>query len=319
MSRYDLATALLFIVASSHAILAGDVAPLEQRPDETGKTTKLYTKKATLIAHRGASFDAPEHTLPAYEMALQQGADFVEPDLQMTRDGVLVCLHDTSLERTTNVAVVFPDRAIDAKGKKTWPVSNFTLEEIRRLDAGSWKDAKFAGTRVPTFQEMIDLVKGKAGLIPETKAPEVYGKLGLNMERELMSVLRTNQLERPDADSRTPVIIQSFSAESLKILRRDHGCRLPLVYLFGPGDWSVEKLRGLKEFADGIAPAKGAVLEKPELVKNAHDLGMTVTVWTFRSGQTGKFKTVKEEMSYFLRELKVDALFTDNPDQFPHE
>src|SRR5262245_25992365 len=111
-----------------------------------------YTKP-TLIAHRGASWDAPEHTLVAYELAIKQGADFVEPDLQMTKDGVLVCLHDTSLERTTDVAMVYPDRSVETKGRKTWPVAAFTLEEIQKLDAGSWKDSKFAGARVPTFQQ----------------------------------------------------------------------------------------------------------------------------------------------------------------------
>src|SRR5262245_231856 len=78
--------------------------------------------KPTLIAHRGASAEAPEHTRAAYELALKHGADFVEPDLQLTKDGVLVCLHDTTLERTTNVAQIFPDRSVEAKGKRTWPV-----------------------------------------------------------------------------------------------------------------------------------------------------------------------------------------------------
>ena len=276
-----------------------------------------YTKP-TLIAHRGASGDAPEHTIQAYQLALKYGADIVEPDLQMTRDGVLVCLHDTSLERTTDVAKVFPDRAKTVKGKKRWPVAEFTLAEIQRLDAGSWKDKKFAGAKVPTFQQMIDTVKGKAGIIPETKSPEVYGKLGLNMEKEMMAVLKANKLDTPGADTRTPVIIQSFSAESLKVLRKDHGCQLPLVYLFSEGG-SVEELKTFKQFADGIAPSKAAVLARPEMVADAHALGMSVTVWTFRAGQTDQFQSVTKEMSHFLREWKVDAVFTDNPDQFPIE
>jgi TonB-dependent receptor len=111
--------------------------------------TAPYTKP-TLIAHRGASAYAPEHTLPAYQLALDQGADFVEPDLQITKDGVLVCLHDLTLERTTNVAKVFPDPAKMVRGKMTWPVSDFTLEEIRTLDAGSWKEEKYKGTKVAT-------------------------------------------------------------------------------------------------------------------------------------------------------------------------
>lgn len=280
---------------------------------------KPYTKP-TLIAHRGASFDAPEHTLEAYAMALKQGADFVEPDLQITKDGVLVCLHDTTLERTTNVAKVFPDRGTVGKGgRKTWPVADFTLAEIEKLDAGSWKAAKFQGAKVPTFQRMIDLVKGKAGLIPETKAPEVYGKRGLNMEKLFMETLRKNKLDVPGADPKTPVIIQSFSAASLKLLRKEYGCKLPLVYLPPAGETTPEGLKAMTAFADGVAPNKAVVLARPRLVADAHALGLSVTVWTFRQGQTGKFETVTAEMDHFLRVLKVDAVFTDNPDLFPKQ
>lgn len=276
-----------------------------------------YTKP-TNIAHRGASGDAPEHTLAAYELALEYGADFVEPDLQLTKDGVLVCLHDTTLERTTNVAEVFPDRAKEVKGKKTWPVADFTLEEIQKLDAGAWKGKPFAGQKVPTFQQMIDAVKGKAGIIPETKAPEVYGKLGLNMEKAVMAILKANKLDTPGADPKTPVVIQSFSAESLKVLRTDHGCKLPLVFLFN-ADQSADQLKAMKGYADGVAPSKAVVLARPGIVADAHDLGMSVTVWTCRRGSTGKFADVKAEMRYLVDELKVDAIFTDNPDQFPRE
>jgi len=272
--------------------------------------------KPTNIAHRGASADAPEHTIAAYKLALEYGADYVEPDLQMTKDGVLVCLHDTTLDRTTNVKVVFPKRGVTKGERTTYPVSEFTLEEIQKLDAGSWKDAKFKGEKVPTFQEMIDTVKGKAGIIPETKAPEVYGKLGLDMEKAVMDILEKNKLDAPGADAKTPVIIQSFSAESLKKLKKAK-CKLPLAYLFMAGGSTKDELKAMKEYADGIAPNKAAILKRPELVKDAHDLGLSVTVWTFRSGQTDKFESVKDEMRHFLEELKVDAVFTDNPDQFP--
>lgn len=275
--------------------------------------------KCTLIAHRGASFDAPEHTLAAYELALQHGAHFVEPDLQLTKDGVLVCIHDTTLQRTTNVEEVFPDRAKVVAGKKTWPVVEFTLDEILQLDAGSWKGAEFAGAKIPTFQQMIDLVRGKAGIIPETKAPEVYGRQGLNMEQAVMDVLKANMLDTPKADAKTPVVIQSFSPASLKALRKDQGCKLPLVYLCDSNDTTPERLKAVQEFADGIGPNKKTVLKRPQLVQDAHDLGMSVTVWTFRAGRHGMFETVQDEMRYFLNELGVDALFTDNPDQFPQQ
>ncbi len=299
------------------AILAGLWATDDLRAD-TPKVFPPYDRP-TLIAHRGASWDAPEHTLAAYELALKQGADFVEPDLQMTKDGVLVCLHDTSLERTTNVPEVFPDRAELLDGEKTWPVVEFTLAEILKLDAGSWKGPQYARAKVPTFQQMIDLVKGKAGIIPETKAPGVYEAHGLNMEKALMEALKKNKLDTPGADPKTPIVIQSFSAESLIALRRDHGCKLPLVYLTDVKDTTADRLKVVKKFADGIAPNKADVLARPEMVNDAHDLGMSVTVWTFRPEGNGKFENVRSEMSYFLRDLKVDALFTDSPDQFPRD
>ena len=171
--------------------------------------------KKILVAHRGASAYAPEHTLEAYELAIKQGADFVEQDLQVTKDGVLVCLHDETLERTTNVEDVFPDRFIKESGGETvkrWYVADFTLEEIKQLDAGSWFGPQFKRARVPTFGEAIKLIRGRAGLYPETKAPEVYGRRGFEMERLLLAELKRHGLDRPGADARTP-IYQSSAGE----------------------------------------------------------------------------------------------------------
>lgn len=279
--------------------------------------------KKILVAHRGASAYAPEHTLEAYQLALSQNSDFVEQDLQITRDGVLVCLHDTTLERTTNVDELFPTRhreeIVGGATKRVWYVSDFTLREIKQLDAGSWFSSKFSGARVPTFQEAIDLVRGKAGLYPETKAPEVYGKRGFDMERLLLDALRKNRLDNPRVARRTPVIIQSFSPESLRKLF-NFKTGLPLVLLVGAetsARWlSKEGLTEAKRFVSGVAPAK-ALLDK-NLVTQAHALGLTITPYTFRASSTGHYKTVSEEMAYYLYDLGVDALFTDNPDLFPH-
>jgi glycerophosphoryl diester phosphodiesterase len=280
-----------------------------------------YTRKA-LVAHRGASAYAPEHTLAAYRLALQQGADYVEQDLQITKDGVLVCLHDLTLERTTNVEETFPDRHRLERGAKTWNVSDFTLAEIKRLDAGSWFDRKFKGERVPTWQEAIDLVRGKAGLFPETKGPEVYGSRGFDMEALVLKELAKNKLDRPDSDRKTPVIIQSFSPESLQKMR-SMGTKLTLVLLISDGDpgrdrWlSDEGLKKAKAFADGIGPAKSLLVTDPTLASRARALGFSITPYTFRSAGLPPGQTVKQEMSTFLYEIGVDALFTDNPDQFP--
>ncbi len=284
--------------------------------------------KKMLVAHRGASAYAPEHTLEAYRLALEQGADFVEQDLQITKDGRLVCLHDLTLERTTNVEEVFPDRyredvsedqAPGAKAARHWYVSDFTLSEIRQLDAGSWFDPKFKGAKVPTWQEAIDLIRGKAGLYPETKGPEVYGKRGFDMERMVLEELKKNKLDRPDR--RTPVIIQSFSPASLQKMRYELKTRLPLVLLIS-SDPQRKWLTGIgmkqaAKFVNGIGPNKNLIAQNPEIVAWAHAAGLTVTPYTFRSANTGKYRDVREEMRHFLYDLGVDALFTDNPDQFP--
>ena len=274
-----------------------------------------------LVAHRGASAYAPEHTLAAYQLALDQGADYVEQDLQITRDGQLVCLHDETLERTTDVETVFPDRFQEEGSRRRWYVADFTLEEIQRLDAGSWFRAEFAGTRVPTWQEAIDLVRGHAGLYPETKAPEAYGARGFSMERLVMEVLRRNRLDQPGADPSTPVILQSFSKQSLQILRDELKCQLPLVFLLNSdpdGEWlQQDGLARIASFANGIGPAKRLIESDPAVVTRAHQAGLTVTPYTFRSSSTGSYPSVRAEMERFLYTYGVDALFTDNPDQFP--
>jgi glycerophosphoryl diester phosphodiesterase len=278
-----------------------------------------HSKKA-LIAHRGASAYAPEHTLDSYRLALMLGADFVEPDLQITQDGVLICMHDVTLERTTNVGAVFPTRSVEENGERHWHVADFSLAEIKTLDAGSWFHEKFRNSKVPTFQEMIDAVKEKAGIYPETKEPEVYGKRGFDMERLVVDILERNGLNEPvTPSSKTPVIIQSFSQASLKRLVR-YRVRVPLTLLVGNENASTltaDAMREIRQYAHGIGPAKRIVLENPDIVRWAHAAGLTVTPWTFRASDQTRFATVKDEMTFFLRDLNVDALFTDNPDQFP--
>lgn len=279
----------------------------------------MYPHQATCIGHRGASAYAPEHTLASYRLALEMKADFVEPDLQVTRDGQLICMHDTTLERTTNVNVMFPDRCRTIKGKQHWVVADFTLAEIKTLDAGSWFDKKFAGERVPTLQEMLDTVRGKASIIPETKSPEDYEKSGQSMEKLLIELLKKNGLDHPGADPKTPVVIQSFSLTSLKKMRREWQCELPMLYLFSDKtkeQFTVEYCKQLKKDVDGIGPHKVLLEQQPGLVKAAHDAGLSVTIFTCRSRKTEPFADVRSEMKHYLG-LGVDAIFTDNPDQFP--
>jgi len=292
-------------------------------PGGAGQSQYPGYKGKTNIAHRGASAYAPEHTTTAYLLAIAQGADYVEQDLQVTKDGQLVCLHDLTLERTTNVKEVFPGRSrtLKREGRELtgWHVSDFTLAEIKQLDSGAWFDSRFKGEKVLTFQEAIDIVKGKAGIYPETKAPEVYGSLGFDMEKLVMEVLAKNGLDKPVANLKTPVFLQSFSAESLKKMRLSMKVSLPLLFLVTDRDrdlWLTrERMGEIKAFADGIGPAKGIISGKPEIVQWAHDAGLSVTVYTV--GSTPAAKDVRDEMRQFLFTYDVDALFTNNPDQFP--
>ena len=277
--------------------------------------------KKQLVAHRGASAYAPEHTLEAYRLAMEQGADYVEQDLAVTKDGVLVCIHDLTLERTTNVEEVFPDRAVVDKsgsGAKRWLVGDFTLAEIKRLDAGSWFNPKFAAARIPTFQEAIDAVGTRAGLYPELKDPAFYRERGVSPEKLLAAVLQKNRLAAGAGAKR--VIIQSFDETTVKLLVKELP-EVPRVWLVDPASAvkidTADKVKAAAAWATGLGPNKAIIAARPELVKWAHDAGLTVTPWTFRSSNTGTFKSVREEMEKFLYAYGVDAVFTDNPDQFP--
>jgi glycerophosphoryl diester phosphodiesterase len=275
-----------------------------------------------LVAHRGASAYAPEHTLASYRLAMQHHADYVEQDLAVTKDNVLICLHDDSLERTTNVEEVFPDRAsIDpATGKKQWLALDFTLAEIKQLDAGSWFNARFSGERILTWEEAINAVGTSAGLYPELKTPALYRARGIDQ-----TALFVESAKRLGLDQRATgsIIVQSFDEQPLREIAR----RLPMmprVFLIDTGDGSrwltKEGLADIATWATGIAPAKGLIDGKAAIVTMAHAAGLTVTPYTFTSREANpstRFGTLTDEMRYYLTELNVDALFTDNPDLFP--
>ena len=276
-----------------------------------------------VIAHRGASGYAPEHTLAAYRLALEQKADFVEPDLAVSRDHVLLCLHDDTLERTTNVADVFPERAstipaLEGRGPtKRWLANDFTVDEIKQLDAGSWFDPRDAGQRIPTFQEMIDLVRGRAGLYPESKSPALYTARGVDMEHIFVEIIKRNGLEKPDSLKSTPIVIQSFDEASIRRVSRDLPTVPRVLLTTRAEDLTTLRLREVATFATGIAPEKRLIADNPDVVKAAHAAGLTVTSWTFRAEELTGYSTLRDEMSHFLYTLGVDALFTNNPDLFP--
>jgi len=277
-----------------------------------------------LIAHRGASGYAPEHTRAAYQLAIDQRADFVEQDLAVTRDNVLICLHDDSLERTSNVAEVFPERFTSmparAGSAKRWLANDFTLDEIRRLDTGRWFNAKYAGQRIVTWQEAVDLVRGKAGLYPELKSPPLYTGRGVDMVKLFVESVKKNGLDRPESLKTTPMIVQSFDEPTVRRIGQElPGVpRILLMESFG-GGMTDARLRDIKTFASGIGPAKALLEAQPDVVKRAQSAGLTVTAYTFRSASAGRFPSVRDEMSHYLYTLGIDAVFTDNPDQFPRK
>jgi glycerophosphoryl diester phosphodiesterase len=205
---------------------------------------------------------------------------------------------------------VFPDRA---KGL----ANDFTIAEIKRLDAGKWFKPEFAGQRVETFQEMIDLVRGKAGLYPELKSPELYKSRGVDQVKLFVDLVKKNGLEKPESLKTTPIIIQSFDETAIRRVAAELPTIPRVLLVERRGDVSDARLREIKTFATGVAPEKSIVAEHPEMVKQAHALGLTVTCWTFRADEKTSFPTVRDEMSHFLYDYGIDALFTNNPDQFP--
>lgn len=278
--------------------------------------------RKVLVAHRGASAYAPEHTLAAYRLALEQGADFVEQDLAVTKDGVLICLHDASLERTTDVEEKFPTRFTEmtweGKTRRVWLANDFTLAEIKTLDAGRWFAPRFAGERVPTFDEAVAVVKGKAGLYPELKTPEVYEGRNVDFVALVAAALDRHGLRGAVRDAKTPVILQTFGESTARALSAAK-IGVPVVLLFDARERfdAAAMVTVWKGVVDGFGPAKDVVARHPELVRLAHAAGLTVTPYTFRAASVKGYPDVAAEMRHFLYTLDVDALFTDNPDKFP--
>lgn len=269
-----------------------------------------------VIAHRGASGERPEHTLAGYERAIAQGADFIEPDLVLTKDGVLVARHENEISETTDVAdhPEFAGRKttkrIDGKAVTGWFTEDFTLAELKTLRAkeriprlrGTAYDGRFD---IPTFEEILKLLarvnKGRAhpvGVYPETKHPSYFASIGLPHEAPLLALLDKYGYRGRAA----PVFIQSFETGNLKALRAKSD--LPLIQLMdgegGPADdpaltyaamATPAGLKAIAAYADGIGPNKTMVIPRgtlgtlgqpTRLVGDAHAAGLKVHPWTFR-------------------------------------
>jgi glycerophosphoryl diester phosphodiesterase len=272
-----------------------------------------------VIAHRGASGYRPEHTLAAYELGARQGADYIEPDLVSTRDGVLVARHENEISGTTDVAEhpEFADRRtakeIDGQAYDGWFTEDFTLAELKTLRARERipdvrpENTEYDGRyEIPTLQEVIDLAaRLGVGIYPETKHPAHHRALGLALEPPLVAALRSNGLDRAGA----PVFVQSFDAASLRELAGELG--VPLVQLIGSGPVAVEAIAG---YAAAIGPAKRLVTA--DLVATAHAAGLEVHPYTFRRERQYLPDDAPDLTAELRRhhELGVDGVFTDNPD-----
>jgi glycerophosphoryl diester phosphodiesterase len=274
--------------------------------------------KPIVIAHRGASGERPEHTLAAYSLAIEQGADFIEPDLVLTKDGVLVARHENEISETTDVAArpEFSDRKatkiIDGESFTGWFTEDFTLAELKTLrakerlpqlrGANMAYDGQF---EIPTFDEVLALARDEGrkrgrviGVYPETKHPSYFAGIGLVHEAPLLAALTRFGHKGKAA----PIFIQSFEVGNLRALRGK--TKLRLIQLMadagGPPDLpgqsyadmaNPEGLTQIARYADGIGVAKAMVIPRDAegrlatpttLVANAHKAGLAVHVWTFR-------------------------------------
>jgi len=288
-----------------------------------------------IIAHRGASGHRPEHTLEAYALAIEMGADVIEPDIVCTRDGVLVARHENEIGGTTDVAEKFPRRRttkeIDGQPVDGWFTEDFTLAELKALRArerlpfrSRAYDGKFL---IPSLDEVIELAENRraAGrsiaVYPETKHPGYFRSIGLPLEPRLIALLHARGLRR-----RTdPAFIQSFEPSSLQILRPM--TELRLMQLLDEGaDASPARLAAIAKYADGIGPhqrlivpadAAGRLLPATSLVDDAHAAGLFVHVWTLRSEDAFLSPSYggdpRREYEQFAS-LGADGVFTDFPD-----
>lgn len=271
-----------------------------------------------IIAHRGASGERPEHTLASYTLAIEQGADFIEPDLVLTKDGVLVARHENEISETTDVAA-HPEfagrratKTIDGQKMTGWFTEDFTLAELKTLRAKERlpllrkANMAFDGQfEIPTFEQIIQLAQAQSkatgrviGIYPETKHPSYFAAIGLSHEAPLLALLEQYGYR----DKEDPLFIQSFEVENLKALRGK--TRLRLIQLMdaedGPADRpdlryadmaSAEGLKAVATYADGIGPNKAMVIPRTllgnlgdptALVADAHAAGLAVHPWTFR-------------------------------------
>lgn len=278
-----------------------------------------------IIAHRGASAFLPEHTLEAYAYAHAHDVNFIEPDIVLTKDNVPICLHDVTLETTTNVEEIFPKRK---RADGHWYAIDFNLAEIKKLSVHERTHQNrsifpnrfpkgLSSFKVPTLMEFIELIQGlnistgkKIGIYPEIKKPEFHLRNGINSAPIIMKILKKYKYD----NHHEKIFIQSFHPDTLKNLKT----KMPLIQLIGENDWgdsstNFNRLKtnvGLKEirtYAHGIGIWLDHIKQDPTLIKRAKSIGLEVHAFTHRPERT------KHSKNYYFRTLGLDGIFSDAP------
>jgi glycerophosphoryl diester phosphodiesterase len=306
-------------------------------------TNKAATpEKPVIIAHRGASAYVPEHTLIAKVMAYAQGANYIEQDVSMTKDGHIVVMHDIFLETNTNVKDIFPNRA-EKDGR--YHIIDFTLNEIKQLSVHERTDGngkpvfadRFPETdalelKVPTLEQEIILIQGlnkstgkDKGLYIELKQPEKYKDHGHKFAQTVLAILTKHGYNSADSNC----IIQCFDPELLIYMKNTLHTKLRLIQLIGGSGAMYDKmvtkggLEKISKYAYGIGPSitrlftnygKSPDLELSGLSKLAHEYGLKIHPYTLRNDSLPKGLTYNEVCDYLFKKAKVDGMFTDYPD-----
>jgi len=304
--------------------------PPQATEDQSAHVWATRSGEAPLvIAHRGASGDRPEHTLAAYELAIDQGADVIEPDLVVTSDGVLIARHDSYLSTTTNVSdhAEFADRRRDLFGRNDWWVQDFTLAEMKTLRAiqpMENRSDRFDGQfEIPTFEEILQLVDRREAqcdcviaIEPEIKHPEEFAAAGLDP----LPLLNAALLEHGLYDENAAVVVQSFDPGFLIRMNAVAPVRLAMLYSSPdePGyDMNGYPLDVVAQFADAIGPNKALLFNEDGsdsgFVADVHALGMDIHVWTVRDDREPIVGETVEDELRALYALGVDGVFTDFP------
>lgn len=338
-SRFVLVIGMAAGVASSICnAVAADELPHPKSPGPSKATSSAQVHNVSqitsnetplVIAHRGASGYLPEHTTESAAFAHALGADYIEQDVVLSKDGVAIVLHDVTLNATTNVQEIFPDRAVDGK----FYVFDFDLAELRQLSVSERHSGKFSGRfpsglgrfQIATFEEHLQLITGlnksrhrQAGLYVEIKQPTLHQKHGLDPSKEVIRLLAAYGYEAPE----DRVFIQCFEAPETLRIRTELKCRLPLIQLRA-GAVSTEELAEIAKVADGVGVQISAVLlekgtEPPtvtDLVAQAHEHSLLVHVWTFRTDQLPAYAETSDALlDLLVRQGRVDGIFTDQPD-----